>query len=107
MESKSSDLDENTMRVIEHGKRLMEILRQDANKPLTLAQECIILYAINNKHLVDVAVEDIKRFEMQIYRFADNKHPELIELINKEQKLTDEVATALENMIVEFKKSEF
>jgi len=102
-----SDLDENTTRVIEHGKRLMEILRQEANKPLTLAQECVILYAINNKHLVDVELHDVKRFEMQIYKFMDNKYPELVDLINKEQKLTDEIATKLNDMIVEFKKSEF
>ena len=43
-----SDLDENTTRVIEHGKRLMEILKQEANKPLTMAEEAIILLSTNN-----------------------------------------------------------
>ncbi|MBL0701644.1 MAG: F0F1 ATP synthase subunit alpha [Spiroplasma sp.] len=100
-----SDLDENTTKVIEHGKRLMEILKQDANQPLTVPQESIILYAVNKQHLVDVDVEDIKQFEMDLYRFLDKNHQDVVKLINHENKLTDEVANALEKVVVEFKAS--
>ena len=102
-----SDLDENTTRVIEHGKRLMEILKQEANKPLTMAEEAIILYAINNKFLVDVEVEDVKKFELGLYKYLNTKHADVVKLMNKELKLTDEVAKKLEAMLLEYKKSEF
>ncbi len=99
-----SDLDENTMKVIEHGKRLMEVLKQDANSPLTLAEKSAILYAVNYGHLVDVPVEEVRQFEENMYRFLNNQNQDLVELINKEQKLTQEVETRLEKFINDFKR---
>ncbi len=98
-----SDLDENTMKVIEHGKRLMEVLKQEENSPLTLAEKAVILYAVNNGHLVDVEVEDIKDFETGMYRFLNNQNQDLVDLINKEQKLTDEVKDKLESFVTAYK----
>ncbi len=98
-----SDLDDNTMKVIEHGKRLMEVLKQDANSPLSLAEKAAILYAVNYGHLVDVAVEDVRTFEMDMYRYLNNQNQDLVDLINQEQKLTEQVETRLEKFITDFK----
>ena len=45
----SSDLDKATMELLEHGKRLVEILKQPLNKPMQLHREIITLCACNNK----------------------------------------------------------
>ena len=102
-----SDLDENTMKVIEHGKRLMEILKQEANKPLTLAEKSLILYTVNKGYLADIEVSDIKRFEAQIYEYLNNKNKDLVDLINKEMKLTDEVDSMMKNVVESFIKNEW
>ena len=44
-----SDLDENTKAIIEHGKRVIEMLKQKQNEPLSQIDEAIILLAIKNK----------------------------------------------------------
>ncbi len=98
-----SDLDENTVKVIEHGKRLMEILKQDIRTPLSLAEKSSILYAVNNSYLEDVAIEDVQRFESELFEFLNNKNQDLVDLINKEQKLTDEVASRLKKLLESFK----
>lgn len=102
-----SDLDDNTMRVIEHGKRLMEILKQSANSPVSMAEKSAILYAVNKGYLVDIEVTDVRKFEQQLYDFLNTKNHELVELINKEQKLTDEVENGLKKCLENFKQSEW
>ncbi len=99
-----SDLDEDTMKTIEHGKRLMEVLKQDIASPVSLAEKSIILYAVNNSHLVDVEVEDVKRFEAGLYRHLNNKYTDVVDTINREPKLTDELAAKLNEVVLDFKR---
>lgn len=100
-----SDLDENTTRIIEHGKRLMEVLKQKANSPLSLAEKSAILYAVNNGYLRDVEVSKVKDFEEELYRELNNKHKDLVNLINKDMKLTDEIDTKFKALLDEFVKA--
>jgi len=44
-----SDLDDATKTVIEHGKRVIELLKQKQNNPLNQIDQAIILLAIKNK----------------------------------------------------------
>lgn len=98
-----SDLDENTVKVIEHGKRLMEVLKQDIRKPLSLSEKSAILFAVNKGYLEDVSIEDIKSFEEELFKFLNNKNKDLVKLIEKEQKLTEEVSLGLKKLIEDFK----
>ncbi|MCQ2747998.1 MAG: hypothetical protein MJ223_01890 [Mycoplasmoidaceae bacterium] len=40
------DLDKETKDIIEHGKRIMEMIKQPENSPLSQIQEAILLFAI-------------------------------------------------------------
>jgi len=102
-----SDLDEATTNVINHGQRVMEVLKQEANSPLTLAEKSVILYAVNKGYLEDVEVEKIKQFERGLFTTLNSKHQDLIALIDSEKKLTDEIDIKIKELILEFKKSEF
>ena len=57
-----SDLDSDSSRRLEKGKRLMEILKQDQYKPLDVEKQVMILYATINDFLSDVKVSDIRKF---------------------------------------------
>lgn len=100
-----SELDPNTLKTIEHGRRLMEILKQNANEPVSLAEKCVILYAINNGYLADVPVTEVKEFETNLFRFLQSKHPEVSEKIMKNPKLDDENKALLEKVVSSFKDS--
>lgn len=76
-----SDLDADSSRRLEKGKRLVEILKQDQYSPLEVGKQIIILYAAVNDFLSDIKVSDIKKFEKEFLEYVDTHHRE-IEKIN-------------------------
>ncbi|WP_294377840.1 F0F1 ATP synthase subunit alpha [uncultured Clostridium sp.] len=99
-----SDLDSDSSRRLEKGKRLMEILKQDQYKPLDVEKQVMILYATINDFLSDVKVSDIRKFEREFLEFMDTHHREIGKSIITEKTLTDDIKSGLESAIVEFKK---
>ncbi|MDO5376181.1 F0F1 ATP synthase subunit alpha [Staphylococcus rostri] len=65
-----SDLDEATSRKLERGKRTVEVLKQDQNKPLPVEHQVLIIYALTRGYLDDIPVEDITRFEDEIIEWT-------------------------------------
>ncbi|ACD23127.1 F0F1 ATP synthase subunit alpha [Clostridium botulinum] len=99
-----SDLDKDSKKRLEKGKRLVEILKQDQYKPLEVEKQVIILYTAVNDFLSDIKVEDIKKFEKELLEYVDTHYRELGRQIAEEKVLTDEIKAKLEVAIVEFKK---
>jgi F-type H+-transporting ATPase subunit alpha len=99
-----SDLDTDSSRRLEKGKRLVEVLKQDQYSPLEVEQQIIILYAAANDFLSDIKVSDIKRFEKEFLEYIDTHYRELGKSILTEKSLTDQIKAMLEESIVEFKK---
>ena len=58
----SSDLDPETRRQIERGKRLTEILKQKNYHPLSLAHEVIEIFIATSGLLDSIDVSKIKKF---------------------------------------------
>ena len=65
--------------------------------------QVIIIYAATNKYLLDVAVEDITRFESEFFTFVDTKYPEIPASIAEECVISEEIEETLKKAIVEFK----
>ncbi|WP_315081640.1 F0F1 ATP synthase subunit alpha [uncultured Clostridium sp.] len=99
-----SDLDKDSKKRLEKGKRLVEILKQDQYMPLEVEKQVIILYTAVNDFLSDIKVEDIKKFEKELLEYVDTHYRELGRQIAEEKVLTDEIKAKLEVAIVEFKK---
>ncbi|MDM8533822.1 F0F1 ATP synthase subunit alpha [Clostridiaceae bacterium HSG29] len=99
-----SDLDEETKNILGHGKRLREILKQPQYRPIDIVDQIITIYAVINKELMDIPVEDVVRFESEYKEFVNEKYPSLRDEIRKEQKLTDEIEEQLKASISKFKE---
>ena len=99
----SSDLDKATMELLEHGKRLVEILKQPLNKPMQLHREIITLCACNNKSFMDVDLKNIKAYQAEMIEFIENTDPELIKEIDEKQVYTDEIKEKILSDIRAFK----
>jgi len=100
----ASELDKATQKQIARGQRMVELLKQPPNRPVPVEKQVAIIYAGVNGYLDDVPVEAIQKFEQEFYVFLDNEHPEVLELIRTEKKLTDEIKAKLDNAIKEFKQ---
>ena len=98
-----SDLDEFTAQKLERGKRTVEILKQDKNKPLPVENQVLIIYALTKGYLDDIPVEDITRFEDELNQWAKSNATELLNEIRTSGALPKD--DGFESAINEFKKS--
>lgn len=99
-----SDLDADTSRRLEKGKRMVEVLKQDQYSPMPVQNQIMILYAAVNDYLSDIKVEDIRKFEKDFLEYMDTQHREVGKEILEKKVLTDELKASLEKGITEFKK---
>ena len=96
-----SDLDEDTKKRLAQGERIVEVLKQDETDPIAVQNQVMIIFAVINNFLEDIPVNNVKRFEKELYRFVDENYPEISNRI-----LTGEdFSSDLTNAIVEFKKN--
>ena len=98
-----SDLDEFTAKKLERGKRTVEILKQDKNKPLPVENQVLIIYALTKGHLDDIPVIDITRFEDELNQWAKSNASDLLNEIKTTGALPND--ESFESAINEFKKS--
>ncbi|MDE6406958.1 MAG: F0F1 ATP synthase subunit alpha [Lachnospiraceae bacterium] len=98
-----SELDADTKEKLAQGERIKEILKQPQYKPMPVQYQVIIIYVVTNKYLLDVAVEDITRFEAEFFDFLDTKYPEVPSAIAKNKEISDETDAKLKKAIEEFK----
>lgn len=64
-----SDLDDATKTVIEHGKRVIELLKQKQNNPLNQIDQAIILLAIKNKTIKWLPVEMMEELKKELITY--------------------------------------
>ncbi len=100
-----SELDADTKEKLAQGERIKEVLKQPQYKPMPVQYQVIIIYVVTNKYLLDVAVEDITRFESEFFEFLDTKYPEVPNAIATEKVISDETEETLKKAIGEFKAS--
>jgi F-type H+/Na+-transporting ATPase subunit alpha len=98
-----SDLDKATRAQLDRGLRIQEVLKQGQYAPLPVAQQIAIIFAVTNGLLDDIKVEDVRSWETQFHDFMKNAHADILDVITKEQRLSDETIDALKKAIAEFK----
>ena len=71
---------------------------------MAVEKQIVILYATVNDFLSDIKVSDIRKFEKSFLEYMDTHHREIGKAILDKKVLDDELKSALESAIVEFKK---
>ena len=99
----ASDLDPATRKVIERGKRGMEVLKQGENQPMRVSEMVAILYALNNGDLDDVEVEKIQDFEKAYLAYLHAEHPDLMRDLDERAVIDDKVEEGLKKAMADFK----
>lgn len=99
-----SDLDNDSAKRLEKGKRLLEILKQDQYNPMPVEEQIIMLYCAVNDFLSDIEVSKIKLFQKEFLEYIDTHYRDLSKKILTEKVLTNEIKSTLEEAIISFKK---
>ncbi|MEE1315375.1 MAG: F0F1 ATP synthase subunit alpha [Faecalimonas sp.] len=99
-----SELDADTAERLAQGERIKEMLKQPQYRPMPVEYQVIIIYAATKKHLLDIAVEDVLRFEKGLFEFIATKYAEIPESIKAEKVITEETEEKLIQAITEYKQ---
>lgn len=99
-----TELDATTVKQLERGKRLVEILKQPQYKPMKMEGEIAIIFAGVKGFLDDIDVKDISRFEKEFLEFMNKQKKSLMDAIEHDKAISDNMAKNLEDAINEFKK---
>lgn len=90
-----SDLDASTMRVLEKGKRNVEILKQELHDTMPVENQIAIIFAGTRNLLRNVPVDSVRDFEVEYLHYMEEKHRKTLDEL-KEGKLTDEAMKIME-----------
>ena len=100
----ASDLDAKTRAQLERGVRLVEILKQGQYVPLPVEKQVLIIYAGTTGLLDDLPVSSLKAFEEDLYKFVEQKHPDIFKEIIDKKTLGDDLKARMTKAVEAFKK---
>lgn len=98
----SSDLDDNTKKQLNHGKALMELLKQKLCHPYSLHEQVMILTMANKGIFDEVPTKEVRDCCREVLNYIDLKHGEIAEKIETEKVLTEEISKAIIDAAHEF-----
>jgi len=99
-----SELDQQTQKQLDRGKRLTEILKQPQYAPLTENLEALSIYAVTSGLMDDIPLESFQRFEKDIHDFARKHYQNVLEALSTGEKPTEQTLKQIKKMVEEFKK---
>ncbi len=97
-----SDLDKATQAQLNRGRRLTEVLKQPQYQPLPAAKQVIIIYAATSGLLDALPVEQIARYEQELFRFLDTRKPGVLTAVAEKKQLDDALKGELNAALKEF-----
>jgi len=99
-----SDLDAKTQALLERGKRIIEIFKQQQYDPIAVETQAVVLWAVQNNFFDDVPVDKVKDFQLKLTQYFARK-PELLTRLSKEKAISDAIAAELKSAVSEFKQT--
>lgn len=100
----SSDLDAATKEALDHGNRLVEILKQPLYHPMKVSRQVVILYAATQKLLADVPVERAREFAWGLADELEKERPQVMEEIDKTGQLSEAGEQVIRECCEDYKK---
>ena len=98
-----SDLDVDTKRTIERGKRTQEMLKQANGSPLSVGLQVASIYAVNNGYVDHVHVVDVVAWEKGMHENMNILHKDLLASLNKDW--SDELEAKLKEALASYTES--
>jgi F-type H+-transporting ATPase subunit alpha len=99
-----SDLDKATQAQLAKGERLVEVLKQGQYEPLPVAKQILIVYAGVHGLLDSYPVHLLQRYEQELYKFIEDKHPDILAEIEKKKQLDEALDQKIMKVLEGFKQ---
>ena len=99
-----SDLDPDTKMRLEQGERIVEVLKQERNAPVSVSNQVAIIYAVTNGYLSDIEACDIREFEAAFYDYIASNYPKIESNILETGTLSEETEKMIQSAVTECKE---
>ena len=104
-----SDLDADTKARLAQGARIVEVLKQNRNKPVAVENQVCLFYAVTHDFLKEVEVKDVADYEEGLYERMAAQHGDVLDEIRTTGQLSAEtegkLKAALEGYTKDFLKA--
>ncbi len=74
-----SDLDADTKARLALGERIVEVLKQNRNSPVSVGCQVAIIYAVTKGWLNEIPVKQVHDFETRLFEKLQNQKPDLLQ----------------------------
>lgn len=98
-----SDLDEATLKQLNRGEKMVELLKQGQYEPMEVAKQVIIIWCGTKGQLDDVPTNRILEFEKGFIAHCETKYPDIKHTLEKEMKISDATEAELTKAVEEYK----
>ena len=98
----ASDLYDATKAQLQHGKALMELLKQPLSHPLSMHEQVLTLCMATDGVFDKIPTRQVKQYQKDILDFMDLKHPESGKEIEQTKALSDELRQKIKDAAAKF-----
>jgi F-type H+-transporting ATPase subunit alpha len=98
-----TDIDQATLRQLERGRRLVELLKQPQYRPYNVTDEVISIFAGTGGYMDDVAISHVADFEEKLLEFMHTRQRDIWDDLDKQAVLTDDLHDRLADAVKQFK----
>jgi F-type H+-transporting ATPase subunit alpha len=102
-----TDLDKATQMQLDRGRRMVELLKQPQYQPMAAIDQVMSIFAGTEGYLDDIPVREVPRFEKDLLTFIHEHKQELRAGLDRERKMTDQIAADLKAALKEFKERHY
>ena len=99
----ASDLDDATRKQLSHGEKVTELLKQKQFSPLSVAEQAVVLFAVEFGYLDNVELSKIASFETALLDYANRNYAEFMQELTKTGNYNDEIKDTLKGILDSFK----
>lgn len=99
-----SDLDKTTKEILDHGSKVLELLKQPQYETMDVYDEVLSLFLVKHRLIKEVPINKINDYEKSTINFIHSKHQELLDDIKEKQAISKENEEKLLVVLEKFTK---
>ena len=100
----SSELDQTTTDLLNHGHMLTELLKQPLYNPLPHYEQVILLYAAQHDLFRDIPLKELREYRSELMSYIRSYGQDIITEIEENRVLTDDLMERIERIVTAFEE---
>lgn len=100
----SSELDQSTTELLDHGRMLTELLKQPLYNPLPHSEQVILLYAAQHGFFKGIPLKELREYRTDLMTYIRSYGQDIISEIDENKVLTDDLADRIERILTAFEE---